>query len=398
MGPHPTRSGIAACFAASTCLLGTGCASVDRPADWPATAPPPPGAFAAAGPFDAMASDGIWGTGDEVVYTVDVDDAGVHHVFSFTLTTVQLPPVDPDGIVIAHPVHGHVMTRSSSDSWQHEPIAYAGEGMAKLHAELRGDDGSSCGGDFEAELYAHWWVDDMAIGMQTGVWPLLMGLLGLDCMHAMLLRVVRPPSAWSVLSKFGRVHIGLQWLPVTELHYVDEATPFGVLPTTWLPITITANDQPALDGRVQFTWRRPPLLLSAGVLQVEAWHPDDAKRRVTVQLASARRGTPPDAPAVGDLGNELTAGMTVAEVLAVKGGVRGDVQARGRLADGRYVELVQFDVPRQLLFGVLHDGKLLYASLGDDLALDFLRRRGFTGDSPPPPGSNRAVGRSRQNP
>ena len=362
--------------------LAAGCGSVQRPADWPSTALPPPGAFAAPGPFDAMASDAIWGVGDRVVYAIDVDDAGSHQAFTFSLTTTKLPPSDPDSLVIAHPVFGHVMTRSGYDEWQHDPVAYSGCGIATLHAELRSDDGQSCGGDIEAELLSHWWVDDMAIGMQAGVFPLFRGLLGLDCMHATLLRVIRAPSAWSVLANLGSIRIGLEWLRVDALRYEDQQTPFGVLPTTWLPITISANGQPALDGRVQFTWKRSPLLLSAGVLQVEAWHPDDASRRVTVRLASACRGAPPDAPAKDDLGNDLTVGMTVAEVLAVKGGVLGEEHARGRFADGRRVELVRFEVPRQWLFGVLHEGRLLYASLGEHLSIDYMRRRGFVDDEP----------------
>lgn len=358
-------------------MLAVACAGVERPADWPASAPPPPGALVAPGPFDPMRADAIWGVGDQVVYSVDVDDRGQHHGFTFTLTTTKLPPVVTDSLSDAHPVHGHVMTRSAEEQWQHHPLAYSGEGMAWLRAELRGDDGTACSGDIEARLLAHWWVDDMAIGMYEGVSSVFGALLGLDCMHATLLRVIRAPSAWSVVTNLGRIRIGLEWLPVAKVHYVEQETPFGTLPTTWLPMTITANGRPALDGRVQFTWKQSPLLSSSGVLQVEAWHPDDPTRRLTMRLASARRGEPPDAPGPTDLGNDLTVGMTVADVLAVKGGRLGEVQARGRLADGRPVEFVEFDVPHQCLFGVLHEGRLLFASLGPDLSEDFLRRRGF---------------------
>lgn len=365
--------------------FATACAGIERSADWPESAPPPPGAFAAPGPFSEMRADAIWGVGDRVVYSVDVDDGGVHHAFTFTLTTTRLPPVDPDGIVIAHPVHGRVVTRSARDQWQHNPIAYSGDGMATLQAELAGDDGTACGGSIEAELLAYWWVDDMGVGMTVGVHPVFAALLGLDCMHSTLLRLIRAPSAWSVIRNLGHVRVGLEWLPVDKLHYVEQETPFGVMPTAWLPMTITANGQPALDGRVQFTWKRSPLLLSAGVLQIEAWHPDDATRRVTVRLASACRGEPPDAPAATDLGNGLSVGMTVSEVLALKGGVLGAVKARGRLADGRCVELVEFEVLHQWLFGVLHEGRLLFASLGPHLSRDFLRRRGFVPDADSPP-------------
>ena len=45
--------------------------------------------------------------------------------------------------------------------------------------------------------------------------------------------------------------------------------------------------------------------------------------------------------------------------------------------------MVRFEVPRQSLFGVLHDGRLLFASPGDHLSRDWLRRRGFVADAPP---------------
>jgi hypothetical protein len=368
--------------AALLATLAAACGSVDRPADWSQRLPPPPGAFAAPGPFDPMAIDGIWGVGDQVVYAIEVDEPGAHHGFTFTLTTTRLPPSRPDPLADAHPVHGHVLTRSSHDFWQLRPVAYLGTGPGRLRADLRGDDGAACGGEIEAELFAHFFVDDMAIGMTTGVHPLFAALLGLDCMHTTLMRVIRAPAALSVLAHFGRVELALEWQEVERLEYADQETPFGVLPTTWLPFTIRANGQPALDGRVQFTWKRPPLLLAAGVLQVEAWHPDDASRRLRVRLASAVRGTPPDAPAADDLGVCLTAGMTAGEVLAAEGGTKTELRERGRLADGRLVELVWFEVPRQALFGVLHDGRLLFASLGDHMARDWLRRRGFVADAP----------------
>jgi len=375
--------------ASGTFLLGVACTSVDRPADWYTRMPTPPGAFRAPGPFDAIVIDGTWGVGDQVVYAIDVEDAGVHHAFTFTLKTTKLPLARPDSAMMAHPVHGRVLTHSANDHWQYQPVAYWGEGKGELRAELRGDDGSACGGEFQADLLAHWFVDDMAIGIHEGVHSLFAALLSLDCMHATLMRVIRTPGPLSVLAHFGRVEIGLEWQEVERLQYRGEETPLGVLPTTWLPITITANGQPALDGRVQFTWKRPPLLLSAGILQVEAWHPDDATRRVTVRLASARRGTPPDAPDPTDLCRGLCVGMTTSEVLALCGGGRKIMRTQGRLADGRRVALVEFDVPNQWLFGVLHEDRLLYASLGPDLAQDYLRRRGFVDEAAPPPNGDR---------
>jgi len=381
LAAHANARSLLAVTSVVVSLLATACGSVERPADWHEHMPPPPGAFAAPGPFDAMAIDGIWGVGDQVVYAIDVDDAGKHHGFTFTLSTTQLPRSKPEVGGITHPVHGRILTYSSIEQWQFDDICYEGRGKAKVRAELRGDDGSSCSGEFEAELFAHWFVDDMRIGMTAGVYQLFAALLRLDCMHATLLRVIRKPSAWSVVSSLGRISIGLQWQPIDHVVFTDEATPFGVLPTAWLPFAITANDQPALDGRMQFTWKRPPMLLSAGVLQIEAWHPDDPARRITVRLASARRGTPPDAPDPDDLGHGVRRGMTVADVLAARRGTHTILHARGTLADGRAVELLEFKVPYTLLFGVLHEGRLIFSSAGDELSLDFLQRRGFTADA-----------------
>jgi hypothetical protein len=357
--------------------IGAACAGVARPEDWYTKTPPPPGAFAATGPCDAMAIDGIWGVGDQVVYTVDVDDAGTHHGFTFTLTTTKLPPSDPDRMGFAHPMHGRVLTYTCEYDWQLNPVCYEGRGQATMRAELCSDDGTHCSGEFEAEAFAHRFVDDIREGINDGVQPLFAGLLGLDCLHATLLRVIRAPSAWSVVRNFGRITIGLDWHRIEHLEFVDEATPFGVLPTAWLPITISANGQAALDGRIQFTWKRPPLLLSAGVLQIEAWHPDDAKRRLTARLASARRGTPADIPDERDLGLGVKRGMTIAEVFVAWGVGGTKLHTRGKLADGRIVELLEFDMPATGLFGVLHEGTLIFASGGDELSRDFLQRRGF---------------------
>lgn len=366
--------------------LAAACAGVERPADWYDRAPPPPGAFAAPGPFDAMDPAGTWGVGDRVVYAIEIADGERRHAFTFSLTTVALPPARPNRIAIAHPVHGRVLTRSAHEHWQHGPvIAYVGDGPATLRAELCGDDGSRCDGEIAAEAIAHFWVDDLRVALGEGVHELFGALLRLDCVHATLLRVIRAPGLASVVAHLGRIEVGLRWQPVGELPVREQATPFGVLPTVWRPFTIVANGQPALDGRMQFTWKRPPLLLGAGVLQIEAWHPDDPSKRVAARLTSAVRGEPPDRPDPLDLGHGLRQGMTTAEVCRRLGGTVAKVHAHGRLADGRAVELIQFDVPRVWLFGVVHADRLLYASPGDALALGFLAAHGFAAASEPPP-------------
>ncbi|HEX6810582.1 MAG TPA: hypothetical protein VF384_03060 [Planctomycetota bacterium] len=360
-------------------VLAAACAGVERPDDWHTRLEPAAATgWAAPGPFSPMDDAAIWGVGDRVVYTIELDDRGARRTFTFTLTTTALPPPEADAFVLAHPVHGHVLTRSAVNGWQHGPvIAYEGFGDVTLHAELEGDDGSRCEGDLVVESLAHWWVEDLRVGLWSHVHGLFAALLGLDCMHAALLRVIRLPTTWSVLASFGRIRVALTRKHLDDVPLVDQDTPLGRLPTAWLPMTITANGQPALDGRIQFTWKRSPLLSTSGVLQIEAWHPDDPARRVLVRLASATRGTPPDGPDPTDLGFGLRVGMTVDEACAVLRGEVEKVHARGRLADGRDVELIQLTAPAKWLFCVVHDGRLLYASLGNHMPKHFLKVRGF---------------------
>ncbi len=371
-------------------LMLVACAAAPRPDDWLATLPPPPDGFTAPGPLDPLDAAAIWGVGDRVVYTIEVVHGAERNTFTFTLTTRQLP-APGDGLATVHPVHDRILTRTNKgEQWQHGPVvAYEYRGPALMHAELRGDDGTECSGDLHVDALANLYVEDVRVGYESGVHEMFGALLGLDCLHAALLRVVRAPSLLSVLGNFGRIRVGLRWPDGVPLEVTTATTPFGALPTTWCPMTLEANGQPALDGRVQFTWKQSPLLPGAGVLQVEAWHPDDPTARLTIRLAAAQRGVPPDHPDPDDFGKGLRRGMTVDAACALLGGRREKVHERGRLADGRRVELVELDVPTWWLFVVVHDDRLLYACGGDDLARHWLRLRGFTADPAPADGAHR---------
>lgn len=192
-----------------------------------------------------MDASAIWGVGDTVTYAIDIDDGGVHHGFTFTLTTTRLPAPETGWCDIVHPAHGRILTRTAEENWQTDPwFCFDGAGPATLRAELLGDDGSSCSGVFEQEAIAHLWVDDLGIGMRAGVHELFHSLLGLDCMHATLLRVIRQPSFLSILGRLGSIEVGLEWPEIDELPVVEQDTPFGRLPMAWRPITIEANGQP----------------------------------------------------------------------------------------------------------------------------------------------------------
>lgn len=373
----------------ATTLMLAACAASPRPDDWHSSLPPPPDGFTASGPFDPIDAAAIWGVGDRVVYTIEVVHGTARNTFTFTLTTRQLP-APRGGIAIVHPVHDRILTRTADEQWQLGPVVcYEQRGPALMHATLRGDDDTQCEGEFRVEALANLHVEDVRVGYESGVHDMFGALLGLDCLHAALLRVVRAPSLLSVLGNLGRIRVALRWPDGVPLEVTTAATPFGTLPTTWCPMTLEANGQPALDGRVQFTWKQSPLLPGAGVLQVEAWHPDDPTARLTIRLAAAQRGVPPDRPDPDDLGNGLRRGMTVDAACALLGGRREKVHERGRLADGRRVELVELDVPTWWLFVVVHGDRLLFASGGDDLALHWLRLRGFTADPAPAGGEGR---------
>ena len=363
--------------------LGAACGSVERPADWASSLPQPQGAFAATGPVDALDPAAIWGVGDRVEYAIEVAIGAERRTFTFSLTTTQLP-APRDGIDVVHPVHDRILTRTATEQWQHGPfVVYHAYGPAKVRAELRGDDGTECSGEFEVESLAHLHVEDVRTAWSTGVHGMFRALLSLDCMHATLMRLVRRPSAWSVLSRLGRIDVRLDWPDLDRMDVVEASTPFGKVPTAWRPLTILANGEPALDGRVQFTWKQSPLLPAAGVLQVEAWHPDDPAARITIRLASAKRGVPPDHPDPEDLRGGLRRGMTVDDACSLLGGKVEKTLAQGRLADGRRVDLLQLKVPRWWLVVVAHEGRLQYASGGDHMSRHWLKVRGFVPDADP---------------
>jgi hypothetical protein len=360
--------------ASAVFAVAAACAGVKRADDWHRHLPAPSAELHGAGPFDAMVPDGIWGVGDRVAYTIAVDDGDRTVRFRFELTAIALPQPDPDGFAVVHPVHDRILTRTALE--QQPGGGYYAHDPARVRVRLVGDDGTDCGGELDAELLAHWYADSVERLAACGVHELFAVLLQLDCLHAALLRVMRAPSLWSVAQRLGRIEVALQWRGERGL-VQPAATPFGELPTLWAPFTILANGQPALDGRIQFTWKHPPLLLGAGVLQVEAWHPDDPTRRLAMRLDTAVRGTPPDAPDRDDLTEGLRRRMSLADAMRTLGGAAVQRSERGVLADGREVEVVQLLGPHQRMHAVVGPGGLLCASVLDDVVLEWLSRRGY---------------------
>lgn len=360
-------------------LVGAACTNFEREPDWFRHGAGEPGAWEATGQLDAMEAAAIWGVGDCVSYAIDFDNAGEHRHFTFTLTTEKLPPPKTGGHHMPNPVHGGIVTTTARAGFQWGPIVLlAYTGRATVRAELRGEDGTLCHGVFEQEAIDNMWQEDVRHACLCSVHEVFKALLRLDGMLTRLQEVIRPPSLLAIARHLGSIAVSLDW-PHGPVEATEQETLIGRLPCCWVPFAIDACGEPALDGRVQFTWKRSPLLPSAGVLQIEAWRPDDPTRRVTARLVGARRGTPADAPDPDELLLGLRTGMSVAEVCRVKGGtVKRTVP--GRLADGRRVELVEFDVRRAWLFGIADSSGLLFACAGDRPAQYWLKHRGFVAD------------------
>ncbi|HLQ37151.1 MAG TPA: hypothetical protein VK348_05095 [Planctomycetota bacterium] len=359
------------------------CSTFTRDPDWyrPAEAP---ASNWAAGELAVMDQEAIWGVGDEVCYEIVIDSGDQHRRLWFTLTNTAIePPVraesalpDPiSGMVRTYSAHMHFESRDEQGQPLSLLVSY--DGRARLHARLADERGRACEATFSAPTMAHLAQQDVGQACYEGVGDIIGILCKIDCFLDELLLVARRPSLASILVRFGRVAVELRW-PQAAAETVEQDTPFGRLPTLWVPATFDANGEPALDGRVQFTWRRSPLLLACGVLQIELWRPDDPRQRVTIRLVGARRGVPPD-DLHGELCHGLRIGMSLAAVLAATGAQPASEQC-GRLADGRMVARRVLRTPGGARFDcVFADDCLLYAFIGP--VVDYwLRLRGFVAD------------------
>jgi len=118
------------------------------------------------------------------------------------------------------------------------------------------------------------------------------------------------------------------------------------------------------------------------VLRIEAWHPDDANRRVTAHVVAARRGTRDRDPDRDDLSRGLRRGMTEAEVLRVSGEsiARRETCARADDPTSTVDVVTLSGAPREVgRTALFRDDALWYAALNDDADL-FLRLRGYATD------------------
>jgi hypothetical protein len=314
---------------------------------------------------DAMDAAASWAVCDRVRYEVDVADAGRHRAFFVTLETIGFPPLTESGLPPAWDPTDRGTLTTTTPQFEPGPLAMPWcTGPARMRVELRG--AGRCQQDLvEQEGLAHVRQPDVCSGRLDGV----------EALFSALRRCGWLAAGLQELAHDSFHEMRLTWPdrkppPVAELQ-----TPFGVQPTCQVPFTLMAGDEPVLHGRIQFTWKRAPLLPSAGVLQVEAWRAQEPARRLAIRLVSAHRGPATSAPDPFDLGQGLRVGMTAGEV-SVRNGTFRRI-SRGRIGDGRGVDLIEFGAGSAVLLGIFSEDRLLYASAHPEAPGTWLWQRGF---------------------
>ncbi len=104
---------------------------------------------------------------------------------------------------------------------------------------------------------------------------------------AILQSVARAPSLLSIVGNLGvRVAIVPDFIHAHRLG----PWPADGDPLWRIPLTITANDEPAVLALVDVVEPRSPWNLSAGLVRLTARRPGDERARLVMQLLAARRG------------------------------------------------------------------------------------------------------------
>ncbi|MEZ5962208.1 MAG: hypothetical protein R3F56_00050 [Planctomycetota bacterium] len=329
---------------------------------------------------DELDEDAVWSAGDLVHYRIEATTGQTPRTWSLEISLPELPeplrePQFADtvsGFLRVANAHNQVLTDSSGRSltrYSRAPVV--------LRVRLTCDQsGEAIATDVATVAEAHVWQETVDTRPEFGIHFLFHSLLRVDRLLGELVAIVRPPSAWSVIGNGMRVGVRLELHADLRSPVVEVATPLGLVPAFWLPGTLYANEQRALDCRFLITWRRSPLLPSLGVLRIEGHHPDDDGKRVLATVVAARRGRYA-APDRDDLGMGLRKGITEAEFVAALGG-RRDTVYRVPGADGATVDLVFVDCPAPLgrLVGAFQSGRLSFCNSPGRVGR-FLERRGF---------------------
>ncbi len=273
-------------------LLVSGCAVPSRSVDLSQKPPPErrvdgtevPASLAIG--FDDLSKEGVWGVGDRVVMSVRFDDHGEYDVW---FVTIEIVARDREGEVTLGGVPG---AQEIGEIW------FDGMGRARYY---RGDAELEIGvyvrdGQLMASSRVHMRLlarvdqENADSGLPLGVEEIFGIVINTPTLRDILMDVARVPSPWSILTHAGvTVTASVAVAKTRKTREMD--TPFGLQPCRWMGIGLDANGEPALDCEVLFTWKRSPLLLCAGAIEIQAQHPDDAERRLTIQLVGARRGS-----------------------------------------------------------------------------------------------------------
>lgn len=106
-----------------------------------------------------------------------------------------------------------------------------------------------------------------------------------------LWQVTEKPSIWSILRRHGRID--------SNIDTTDEKGWAALDPATWrlitpadvfrLPVTVRLNDQPALHSVLIVTAPHPPLLVSAGIIGIEAEPPGNPEKHLSIRIVASRR-------------------------------------------------------------------------------------------------------------
>lgn len=277
-------------------LLGVllmGCAGSPREPSW--FAGQDPRVIAGGHGVAALDTERVAQVGDFVRYEVEVHsgDAFVHR-WSLDLELLVLPDARrfPKKARSFDPVSGRLRTKRGS--WAHtklgelldqEVVTYRGDGVVRVR--LTDQEGGVAESEVSAGVFMHVWQRESTHLTPLGVDDLLRAMLRVDFTRSRLLEVIRTPSLLSLAKNLGQVSVMLGFpgeLPAA----VMQDTAVGRVPVVWVPMSLDANGEPALDCKMLMTWKQWPLLLSAGVIQLEAHHPDDPLKRVSVRLVEAR--------------------------------------------------------------------------------------------------------------
>tara|TARA_R110002094_G_scaffold10233_16_gene19982 strand:- start:1010 stop:2212 length:1203 start_codon:yes stop_codon:yes gene_type:complete len=354
-----------------TCLLAACSSAPITPLEADNLASPWPHA---APSIDALDPEAIWSAGDYVRYRVESNATGERREWQLELALPELPPEItaaqyPGFMRYADPASGTVRMRNAfANSLSNEKpgsraFRYVRDADYRVTC-TRLDGTGSFVITVPMQAQAHVWQSTVDAKPGLGLSFLFRVLMQVDRLMEELLDIVRPPSMLSVLSNGMKVYVDLELQQPDPLEVIEVETPIGRVPAFWLPATITANGQPALNCRFLITWIQSPLLLPVGVLRIEGHHPDNQDKRIVAHLIDARRGDP---DAATKRSNELGPpgihrGMTEPEFLAQAG--KQPIQ-RYRLHHPQRNEsvdllVVDLDQPWGRYVAVLCSGRLVY--------------------------------------